>query len=134
MTASNLGVVAAGVPDHYVRNEKTGTAIDGKDIVAQVVLAGIHKRTYLGVQSLTLTGTAQTLTVPAGTPASFADIYAEGATVNDYAKYWHGATPTATVGKRLSHDQEIQSADPSSYSALNGSGTITLRIEYYTNG
>lgn len=134
MAASNLPVVQAGVPSHSIRNEKTGVDGGGKDILAQVVLAGVHKRTYLGVQSLILTGVAQTLTVPAGTPASLADIYAEGATVNDFARYWHGATPTGSVGKKLSNDQEIQSADPASFSAINGSGGVTLRIEYYSNG
>lgn len=134
MAASNLPIVQAGVPSHHVRNEKTGVAGDGKDILAQVVLAGVHRRAYLGTQSLTLTGSAQTLTVPAGTPATLADIYAEGATVNDYARYWHGSTPTASVGKKLKDDQELQSADPSSFSAINGSGTVTLRIEYYSNG
>jgi hypothetical protein len=135
MAASNLGVVQAGVPDHFIRNEKTGTAGGGQDIVAQVVLAGVHKRVYVGTQSLVLTGAAQSLTVPAGTPATFADIYAEGATANDYARYWHGGSvPTASVGKKLKDDNEIQSADPSTFQAINGSGTVTLRIEYYTNG
>lgn len=134
MASSNLPVTAAGGPTHHSRSEKTGTAVDGKDIIAQVVLAGLHKRTYLGTQSLLLTGTAQTLTVPAGTPAAFADIYAEGATANDFARYWHGATPTASVGKKLKDDQEIQSADPGSFSSINGSGTVTLRVEYYSNG
>lgn len=134
MTASNLPITQASLPTHHSRSEQTGTHSDGKPIVAQVMLAGVHKRTYLGVQSLVLTGTAQTLTVPAGTPATFADIYADGASSSDFARYWHGATPTASVGKKLSTDQELQSVDPSSFSAILGAGTVTLRIEYYSNG
>lgn len=136
MAASNLRVTEAGVPTHHIRNEKTGTdGTTGKDILAQVVLAGVHKRTYLGVQSLTLTGSAQTLTVPAGTPATFADIYCEGGGATDFGRYWHGGvTPTAAVGKRLYNDQELQSADPGSFSAIVGSGTPILRVEYYSNG
>jgi hypothetical protein len=134
MAASNTPITDAGVPQRHVRGEKTGVAGDGKDIVAQVVLAGIHKRVYLGTQSLALTGASQALTVPAGTPSAFADIYAEGSTANDYARYWHGSTPSATVGKKLKDDQEVQSADPGSFNAINGSGTVTLRVEYYSNG
>lgn len=135
MAVSDLGVSPAGVPGAYVRSEKTGThAGDSKDIISQVVLTGIHKRTYLGVQSLVLTGASQALTVPAGTPAALAEVYAEGATVNDYARYWHGSTPTATVGKKLKDDQELQSASPGDLNFINGSGTITLRAEYFSNG
>lgn len=135
MTASNLPITQAGVPTHHNRSEQTGTnGADGKPIIAQVVLAGLHKRVYIGTQTLVLTGAAQALTVPGGSPAVFAEVYAEGATVNDYARYWHGATPTATVGKKLSNDQELQTVDPASFSAINGSGTVTLRIEYFTNG
>lgn len=135
MAASDTGVTDAGVPTRYVRAEKTGTGGNGSDTVAQVVLAGVHKRVYVGTQTLVLTGASQTLTVPGGIPAVFADIYAEGATAADYARYWHGGTvPTSTVGKKLGDNNEIQSVDPSTFRALNGSGTITLRIEYYTNG
>lgn len=135
MTASNLPVVQAGTPSHHVRNEKTGIdGVTGKDIIAQVVLAGVHKRTYLGVQSLVLTGTAQGLTIPAGTPAALADIYNEGGTATDYARYWHGATPTSAVGKRLYNDQELQSPSPVDFQAIVGGGTSTLRIEYWSNG
>lgn len=136
MAASNLAVVQAAIPSHLIRNERTGVdGATGKDVIAQVVLAGVHKRTYLGTQNLALTGSAQSLTVPAGTPAAFGDIYSEGGTTNDYARYWHGGTtPTATNGKKLKDDQEIQSADPGSFSAIVGSGAVTLRIEYYSNG
>lgn len=135
MAASNLKATEAGTPTHLIRNEKTGVdGGTGKDIIAQVVLAGVHKRTYLGVQTLALTGTAQSLTVPAGTPATFGDIYNEGGSGTDFARYWHGATPTASVGKKLFDDNEIQSADPASLMGINGSGTNTWRIEYYSNG
>lgn len=132
MAASNLPITQAGVPTHHNRSEQSGTAGDGKPIITQVVLAGAHKRNYLGIQSLALTGTAQTLTVPAGTPAAMADIYAQGATVNDVARYWHGSTPTASAGKRLKDHEEIQSASPGDFSGINETGTITLRVEYYS--
>lgn len=135
MAASNFNIAQASVPTHLTRGEKTGTDVtSGKDIVAQVVLAGIHKRIYLGTASLVLTSSAQSLAVPAGTPATFADIYAEGGTVNDFARYWHGTAPSAAVGKKLKDDNEIQSADPGSFSAILGSGAVTLRIEFYSNG
>lgn len=135
MAASDVGVTDAGVPTRQIRSEKTGTGVGGIDAVAQVVLAGVHKRVYVGVQTLVLTGASQSLTVPAGIPAVFADIYAQGATATDYARYWHGGTtPTATTGKKLGDNTEIQSVDPSTFKAINGSGTVTLIIEYYTNG
>lgn len=134
MAASDLKITEAAIPTHHSRSEQTGTdATSGKPILAQVVLAGVHKRVYRGVQSLVLSGVAQSLTVPAGAPAVFGDIYSEGATINDYARYWHGATPTSAVGKRLKDHEEIQSASPSDFLALAGSGTPTLRVEYYSN-
>jgi hypothetical protein len=106
---------------------------DKSGIDIQVVAAGAHKRTYKGQQNLVLSGTSQALTVPAG--AEFADIYGEGATANDVARYWHtgggGADPTATVGKKLKDHEEISTADPATFEAINSTGTTTLRIEYY---
>jgi hypothetical protein len=127
--ASDFDVVAGTNPSHHIRNEQTGTGGDGKPIIAQVVLAGEHKRVFDGIQSLVLTGTAQNLTVPTG--ATHAMIYAEGATVNDLARYWHGSTPTASAGKRLKDHEEIATASPSTFSAINSVGTVTLRVEYY---
>lgn len=133
MAASNLPVTQSSVPTQHSRSEQTGVnGGDGKPIIAQVVLAGAHKRNTISVQSLTLTGATQSLTVPAGTPATLADIYAEGVTTSDFCRYWHGASPSATVGKRLRDHEELQSADPANFQAINGSGTITLRVEYYS--
>jgi hypothetical protein len=101
--------------------------VGGVEIVAMVV--GEMERVYDGVQSLTLTGTSQSPTVPSG--ATHALIYADGGTVNDYARDWHGTTPTASVGKKLKDHEELASAQPAAFRALNGSGTVTLRIEFY---
>lgn len=131
MAASNLPITESGVPTHFNRNEQVGTQ-SGKPIISQVVLAGVHKRAYKGVQSLVLTSTAQALTIPAGSPAVFADVYCEEVTTG-FARYWHGATPTATVGKRLYNHEEIQSASPADILAIIGSGAPVLRCEFYTN-
>lgn len=135
MAASNLPIVQSTVPSHLVRNEKTGTAGGGQDIIAQVVLAGIQKRTYLGTQVLNLSGTSQSLTVPAGVPAALADIYCEGAGTSDYARYWHGGSvPTASAGKKLKDHEELQSADPGTFQSIIGTGSPKLVVEYYSNG
>ena len=116
--------------DDYSRQGQTFRAEDFGSILFPVVLAGAHVRTYVGTQSLTLTGSSQPLTVPSG--ATFADIYCEGATTSDYARYWHaGSTPTSSAGVKLKDHEVIQTADPATFRALNGSGTCTLRVEYY---
>lgn len=107
-----------------IRTEDVG----GKHL--QVTLVGAHVRTYKGTQSLTLSGTAQTLTVASG--GTHADIYCEGATSSDYARFWHaGSTPTASVGVKLKDHEIVQTADPGTFRAINGSGSCTLRVEYY---
>jgi hypothetical protein len=113
----------------YTRGNETfqSTSVAGVHIPAMLV--GELQRIYDGVQSLLLTGTAQNLTVPS--QSTHALIYAEGATANDYARYWHVSTPTATVAKKLKDHEELSSAQPSVFRALNGSGTVTLRVEYY---
>lgn len=119
--------------DDYVRQGQTFRAEDFSSILFPVVLAGAHVRTYVGIQSLTLTGSSQTLTVPSG--ATFADIYCEGAASTDYARTWHGGTaPTASVGVKLKDHEVLQTADPATFRAINSSGTCTLRVEYYKYG
>jgi hypothetical protein len=99
-------------------------------IYSQVIVAGENVRVFDGVQSLVLTGSAQALTVPSG--ATHCLIYAEGATSADYARYWQtGATPTSGAGKKLKDHEEIACASPANFKGINGSGTTTLRIEYY---
>ena len=79
---------------------------------------------------MTLTGSSQALTVPGG--ETHALIYAQGAADTDVARYWEGgAAPTSSVGKRLKDHEEVVTATPSTFHAINESGTITLRIEYY---
>lgn len=131
MAAENLQLVEASVPTHHSRSEQYGTD-GGLPVIAQVVVASEHVRIYDGHESLTLTGTSQGF---ADKPAAstHATIYAEGATANDYARYWEDtvdAAPTSSVGKLKDHE-EIASASPSTFRALNGSGTVTLRISYY---
>jgi hypothetical protein len=118
------------VADDYVRQGQTFRAEEFSSVLFPVVLAGAHVRTYLGTQSLALTGSSQTLTVPAG--ATFADVYCEGASSTDYARFWHGgSTPTSSVGVKLKDHEVIQTADPATFRAINSSGTCTLRVEFY---
>jgi hypothetical protein len=114
----------------YQRQGQTFRAEDFSGILFPVVLAGTHVRTYVGTQNLTLTASAQTLTVPSG--ATHADIYAEGASTSDRCRYWHGGTvPTSSVGNRLGDHELISTADPATFRAINSVGNITLRVEYY---
>lgn len=116
--------------DNYARQGETFRATDNGGVLAPVLLAGAHVRTYDGVQSLILTAASQALTVPSG--ATFADVYCEGTSTTDYARFWHGDnTPTASAGQKLKDHEVVQSADPSTLHFINGSGTCTLRIEYY---
>jgi hypothetical protein len=103
----------------------------GSGIQAQVTMAGEHTRVYDGVQTLTLTTTAQSLTVPGS--ATHATIYCEGASGTDFARYWHGTAPTATAGKKLKDHEEIASASPASFQAIigTGGGSPKLLVEYY---
>jgi len=109
---------------------KTRDGLSGEKI--QILSVGAHVRTYKGIESITVTGTAGILTVPLG--ATHADILAEGAASTDFIRYWHGGNnPTSTIGKKLKDHEEIISADPSSFRHIlgSGSGTVVLRIEYY---
>jgi hypothetical protein len=95
----------------------------------QAVLAGEMRQKHDGIQNLTLTGSAQTLTVPSG--ATHALIYCEGVGGTDIGRYYHGSAPTASVGKRITGDQEIPSAEPGVAQFITESGAPILRIEYY---
>lgn len=104
------------------------------DLLAPIVLAGEHVRNYLGVETLSIGASVSTLTVPAG--ATHAEVYCDNTAASldstSYVRYWHGTNPSATVGKRLFHNESIPTAQPSQFRATNGSGSgNTLRIEYY---
>lgn len=115
---------------NYTRQTQTFRSITVNGIELPVIVVGAHQRTYKGVQSLALTGTAATLTVPEG--ATHADIYCEGAASTDYCRYWHGSTdPTTSVGVKLKEHEQIATASPSNFRAIEVSGSITLRVEYY---
>jgi len=125
MADNDLTVVAADGTTKTLRSKDAGSGVQ-----AQVVTAGEHVRVFDGVESLTLTGTSQALTVPGG--ATHALIYAEGAADTDVARYWQdGTAPTSSVGKRLKDHEEIACASPSTFHAINETGTVTLRVEYY---
>ena len=118
---------------NYTRQGSSFRSITVGGVEIPTLVVGAHQRTYKGTQSLTLTGTAQTLTVPSG--ATFADIYCEGTTAGtDFCRFWHGGSvPTSTVGVKLKDHEIVTTADPATFRALNGSGsgTCTLRIEYF---
>lgn len=120
--------------DNMGVNPGSTISVRSKEVSAglhlQLVAAGEHVRVFDGVQSLTLTSSSQTLTVPGS--ATHALIYSEGAASTDCARYWQdGTAPTASVGKRLFDDQEMGCASPSTFKAIIGAGSPILRIEYY---
>jgi hypothetical protein len=116
--------------DNYTRLAQSFRAEDKSSVMFPVILAGAHVRTYVSTQTLVLTGTAQTLTVPSG--AEFADIYCQGATANDIARFFHGGSvPTSSSGVKLKDHELISSADPATFRAINSTGSCTLFIEYY---
>ena len=131
MAATNAKITEASTGTHLLRHEQRGTGAGSLPIALQVILAGEHERVHDGIQSLTLSGTSQTLTVPGG--ATHALIYNEATTpASDFARYWHGATaPTSSVGKKLKDHEEIVSADPANFRVINGVGGGVLRVEYY---
>lgn len=102
----------------------------GSGVQAEIVLAGAHVRTYDGIQSLSLSGSSQSLTVPGS--STHAEIIAESATSTDYARFWpDGTAPTASVGMQLAPGQAYDCASPSTFKVIVGAGTLTLRIAYY---
>lgn len=115
--------------NNYTRGSETFRSTDVGGLHQPHVLAGAKQRTYKGVQSLVLTSTAQSLTVPGG--ATHADIYMEGGDPAHYCRFWHGTAPTSTVGKKLKDHEEIVSSSPATFQAILSSGTSTLRVEYY---
>jgi hypothetical protein len=106
-----------------------GSGSSGDAYIPEIVV-GAMQRVYDGVQSLSVTGSSQSLTVP-GT-ATHAEIVCEGSAATDYVRFWpHATTPSSTVGMKLFDGQVYESAAPSSFRVVNGSGTSTLRIAYY---
>lgn len=123
------------IDSNFSRLGESYRAVDlvSSGVRTPVLLAGAHVRTYVdNPQTLTVTSSAQALTVPSG--ATFADIYCEGTASTDFVRFWHGSTnPTASVGQKLKDHEVIASADPSTFSVIlgTGSGTCTLRVEFY---
>jgi len=115
--------------DNYTRQGETYRAVDVSGIKSPVVLVGAHKRVYDGTQTLSLSGSSQALTVPGG--ATHADVYCAGTASTDFARYWHGSTPTASVGVKLKDGELLETAAPASLNVIIGSGSPVLSIEYY---
>lgn len=116
--------------DNYDRQSQTFRAEDKSSVLFPVVLVGAQVRTYVGVQSIASTSASQSLTVPSG--AELADIYCDSGTDTDYVRYWHNSqAPTSSVGVKLKAHEVVQSADPATFRFIAGSGTPTLRVEYY---
>lgn len=115
--------------DNYTRQGQTFRSEDVGGNQLPVLLVGAHVRVYDGVQSLAVTGTAQTLTVPGG--ATHADVVCEGSASTDYLRYWHGSAPTSGIGVKLKDGELLETAAPSSLQVITGSGTLTCRVEYY---
>jgi hypothetical protein len=120
----------ARAPDGAVRILRS---LDRAGKFIQVIAAGEHQRIFDGVQSLTLTGVALALTVPSG--ATHALVYADSSTATDFCRYWQdGTAPTAAIGKKLVAHEELACASPGTFKAINSTGAIVLRIEYYHYG
>jgi len=116
--------------DNYTRQGETYRAVEVSGVKSPVVLVGAHSRVYDGIEVLTLTASAQSLTVPGG--ATHADVYCSGAVTSDYARYWHGGTsPTVGTGVKLKDGELLESASPGSLKAIIGSGSPVLSIEYF---
>ena len=119
--------------DDFVRQGETFRATEVSSKKLPIFLAGAHARTYYTPQSISASASSQSLTVPAG--ATHADIYAEGAASTDFVRCWHASqAPTSTVGVRLKDHEVMQSASPSTFRFIlgSGSGATTLRVEYYS--
>lgn len=104
------------------------------DLLAPIVFAGEHVRSYDGIETISIGASVSTLTVPSG--ATHADVYLDttAATMDSssYVRYWHGTNPSSSVGVRLFHNEQFSTAQPSQLRVTNGSGTgATLRVNYY---
>jgi hypothetical protein len=95
-------------------------------------------RRPLGYQQLSLTGSSQSLTLPAvqpniAMPIGYAVIQCIGGATTDFA-VWRddGPAPTATVGMQLFSGQELDySGDVTMLKFILGSGVPVLNIAYY---
>lgn len=95
-------------------------------------------RRPLGFQQLTLTGSAQKLTLPQ-LPAhlnmfvGYCVIQCSGAANTDFASWRDdGTAPTAGVGMQLFSGQELDySGEPTAIQFIIGAGTPVLNISYY---
>lgn len=91
-------------------------------------------RRPLGFQQLTLTGTAQSLTLPtlpAGFVVGYTVIQCEGTSA---VARWRddGTAPTSTVGMILNTGSELDyTGDPTMIRFIIGSGSPILDISYY---
>lgn len=119
--------------DNYTLGDGVFRAKDTSGVKSQVMLVGAHTRTYMGVQSVPVTGTvAVNLSVPSG--ATHADVTMEGAASTDFVRYWHGATdPTSSAGAKLKDGESLTSADPATLTFVKGApgGGGTVRVEYF---
>ena len=95
-------------------------------------------RRPLGFQQLTLTGSAQKLTLPTvntnlSMTVGFAVIQCTGAATTDYASWRDdGTAPTNTIGLQLFSGQELDySGDVTALQFIIGSGSPVLNIAYY---
>lgn len=96
-------------------------------------------RRALGYQQLTLSGSAQFLTLPtltgakAGLSVSYAVIQCEGAAGTDFGRWRDdGTDPTASIGMKLFSGQELDYAgDIALIKFITGSGSPVLNISYY---
>lgn len=94
-------------------------------------------RRPLGYQQLTLSGSAQGLTLPtlpAGLQVGYAVIQCEGAAGTDFGRWRDdGTNPTAGVGMKLFSGQELDYAgDLTMIKWIVGSGSPVLNISYYS--
>jgi len=85
-------------------------------------------------ETLTVTTTAQNLTVPEGTRYIFCQV--ESTVTTDAIRYWiHGIKPTSTTGYMRSHGDAfdiIEAENIKKFSVIQGTaGTTKLIITYY---
>lgn len=116
--------------DNYTRQGDTFRAEDLSGVKFPTITSAPHARSYKGKQVLTLTASAQSLSVASS--ALFAEITAEGSAPGDYCRYWHdGTSPSSSSGVKFVDGETILSCSPATFQAINSSGTVTLYIEYF---
>ena len=104
------------------------------DLLQQIIKALDENSVAIGKQELTLSGTAQGLTIPVGTRSALIQVESSNTTAI-VMRFWEdGSTPTSSSGMFRIHGEflEILTAENLvKFQAINVTGTTKLNIIYY---